>query len=128
MRLLLDTCTFIWLTQAPKRLSPAARSALDDPSNELYFSHVSIWEIFNKCQAGKLVLPDTPRVWVAEQLAARGVAEWPIDLPSLERMSELPLHHRDPFDRLLVAQSIVHGLCLVSPDPAFPPYGARMLW
>ncbi len=68
-----------------------------------------------------LLLPDRPRVWIEGQLAARGVADLPIDLAALGRMSELPLHHRDPFDRLLIAQAGVHGLTLVSPDACFPP-------
>ena len=128
MRLLLDTCTFIWLTQEPKQLSAEARAGIDDPANDLFFSHVSVWEIFNKSQAGKLKLPKKPGMWVDEQLAARGVADFPIDLAALRRMSELPLHHRDPFDRLLLAQCLVHGLAIVSPDEHLPPYGATVLW
>ncbi|MBI2373105.1 MAG: type II toxin-antitoxin system VapC family toxin [Deltaproteobacteria bacterium] len=128
MRLLLDTCTFIWLTQEPQLLSAKARAALDNDSNELLLSHVSVWEIYNKCQSGKLVLPLRPRTWIEEQLAVRGVSDLPIDLASLGRMSELPLHHRDPFDRLLVAQALAHSLALVSPDQALPPYGAATLW
>ncbi|MEI8254675.1 MAG: type II toxin-antitoxin system VapC family toxin [Deltaproteobacteria bacterium] len=128
MRLLLDTCTFIWLAQEPDKLSAAARDAIDNDANDLLLSHVSVWEIYNKSRAGKLVLPDRARVWVEEQLAVRGVDDLPIDLAALGRMSELPLHHRDPFDRLIVAQAIVHGLTLVSPDGCFPPYGARLLW
>lgn len=124
----MDTCTFIWLTQEPGRLSAAARMVLDDSSNELLLSHVSVWEIYNKSQAGKLQLPERPRVWVEEQLAARGVADLAIDRASLGRMSELPLHHRDPFDRLLIAQAMVHELAIVSPDASLPPYGAKVLW
>jgi len=128
LRLLLDTCTFIWLTQDPLRLSSVARAAIDDPNNELLLSHVSVWEIVNKSQAGKLHLPAPPRVWVEEQLTARGVIDLMIDLASLGRMSELPLHHRDPFDRLLVAQALVHTLTVVSPDAALVPYGAAISW
>ncbi len=128
MRLLLDTCTFIWLAQEPHKLSATARDALDNDANDLLLSHVSVWEIYNKSQAGKLVLPDRPRVWVEEQLAVRGIADLPVDLAALGRMSELPLHHRDPFDRLLAAQALVHGLTLVSPDECLPPYGSRLLW
>lgn len=128
VRLLLDTCTFIWLTQEPARISRAARAALDDPGNDLLLSHVSVWEILNKATSGKLELPDVPHRWVDDQIVARGVAELPIDRPSLSRMSELPLHHRDPFDRLLVGQALVHGLRIVSPDTAFLPYGAPIVW
>lgn len=128
MRLLLDTCTFIWLTQEPGRISVAAASALNDPRNELLLSHVSVWEILNKATSGKLALPETPHRWVDQQIVARGVRELAIDRPSLNRMSELPLHHRDPYDRLLVAQAQVHGLRIVSPDPAFGPYGVAVVW
>lgn len=128
MKLLLDTCTFIWLAQEPAKLSSAAIEALDDAGNVLYLSHVSIWEIYNKSASGKLRLPGPARAWVDEQLAARAVADFPIDRPSLGRMSELPLHHRDPFDRLLVAQALTHNLVIVSPDASFVPYGAQLLW
>lgn len=128
VRLLLDTCTFIWLAQEPSRLGSAARSAIDEAENELLLSHVSVWEIYNKNQAGKLTLPMAPRTWVEEQMAAWGLVDCPIDLSSLGRMSELPLRHRDPFDRLIVAQALVHALTIVSPDPCLAPYGAPVLW
>ncbi|MBI4817143.1 MAG: type II toxin-antitoxin system VapC family toxin [Deltaproteobacteria bacterium] len=128
MRLLLDTCTFIWLTQEPARLSIEAARVLDDPANDLMLSYVSVWEIYSKATAGKLRLPNAPRIWVEEQLSARGLVELPIELAALGRMSELPLHHRDPFDRLLVAQALVHRLTIVSPDPSLGPYGAKVLW
>lgn len=65
---------------------------------------------------------------MAEQLAVQGIANLPIDFPTLDRMSDLPLHHRDPFDRLLAAQAIVHRLALVTPNPAFEPYGPSLIW
>jgi len=128
VRLLLDTCTFVWLCQEPGRIGAAARAALDDAVNDVFLSHVSVWEIMDKASAGKLQLPDAPMRWVHDQLAARRVDDWPIDLASLGRMSELPLHHRDPFDRLLAAQALVHGFRLLSPDPAFGPYGVSVIW
>lgn len=128
MRLLLDTCTLIWLAASPRRITKPAAAVLDDAGNTLLVSHASLWEIFNKCASGKLVLPSQPRRWVTDQLAARGVDECPIDRPSLDRMSELPLHHRDPFDRMLCAQALVHGLTIVTPDAAFDPYGVRRIW
>jgi PIN domain nuclease of toxin-antitoxin system len=128
VRLLLDTCTFIWLASAPDRISDEAGAALDDAANELLLSHASVWEVYNKSTAGKLQLPEAPRRWVENQLAARGVSDLPIDLASLGKMSELPLHHRDPFDRLLAAQAMVHAMTIVSPDPCLLPYGVRVLW
>jgi PIN domain nuclease of toxin-antitoxin system len=128
MRLLLDTCTFLWLAATPAQLSPAARRALDSESNELFLSHVSIWEIHMKHQARKLTLPQKPRPWISRQLAARGIADWPIDLEAIHRTSELPDHHKDPFDRLLLAQAEVHEFRIVTPDPAFQKYRAKLIW
>lgn len=128
MRLLLDTCTLIWLAAEPGRIAKGAAAALDEPTSTLLVSHASVWEIYNKCASGKLKLPGKPRRWVSDQIAARGADECPIDRPSLDRMSELPLHHRDPFDRMLCAQALVHGLTIVSPDRAFDEYGVRRVW
>ncbi|MFT4588093.1 MAG: PIN domain nuclease of toxin-antitoxin system [Candidatus Binatia bacterium] len=128
MRLLLDTCVFIWLTSEPSRLSQPAIDALDSPANALFLSHASIWEIYLKCGAGKLTLPTAPEPWIAEQLAARQVAEQAIDLPSLSGTLKLPGHHRDPFDRLLIAQARTHSMTLVSPDPWIGKYDANLIW
>ena len=128
MRLLLDTCTLIWLAAEPERLSRPAARAIDDADNSLLVSHASIWEIYNKCSSGKLKLPGRPHRWISHQLAARGADECPIERTALDRMSELPLHHRDPFDRILAAQALLHGLTIVTPDAAFDPYGVRRVW
>ena len=128
MRLLLDTCVFVWLAGEPRRISQRAASALDDPANELFLSHASVWELYLKCQAGKLKLPHSPRRWLTAQLAARGVSEWAMDLESLHAVLDLPKHHRDPFDRMLVAQSKVHSLTLVSPDSCIKAYRPALIW
>ena len=78
--------------------------------------------------AGKLILPQKPRPWIAQQLCARQVTDWPIDLETIHRTSDLPAYHKDPFDRLLLAQSAVHDLRIVTPDPAFRRYKAKLLW
>ena len=128
MILLLDTCAFIWLTQESAKLSAAARSAIDDPANTLAFSHASVWEMHLKHHAGKLNLPDPPRQWIPQQMAAWNIREWPVRLAAIQRTSDLPDLHRDPFDRLLVAQSLEDGLAIVSPDPFFPGYGVTVGW
>jgi PIN domain nuclease of toxin-antitoxin system len=128
MRLLLDTCTFIWLAAEPDRLSNRAGGAVSDESNELFLSHASAWEIHIKSLAKKLVLPGRPRLWIAQQLSARQVTDWPIDLETIHGTSDLPMHHKDPFDRLILAQSLVHDLRIVTPDPIFRRYKARVLW
>lgn len=128
MRLLLDTCAFLWLTQEPDRLSKAARAAVDDETNQLLFSHASIWEIYLKQQAGKMKLPTKPDRWIREQLAEWVTTDLPIDLASLSEILRLPDLHRDPFDRLLIAQAIVHELTLLTPDPWIQKYRVNWCW
>ena len=128
MNLLLDTCTFIWLVSDPGQLSQAATDAIDDAANELSLSDATLWEICLKWQLGKIGLPAPPRTWVEQQGDRWGVQRVAIQRSHLYRVSELPLHHKDPFDRLLVAQSIEQGLTLVTPDPEIQRYPAAVLW
>jgi len=128
MRLLLDTCTFLWLTHEPDHLSRPAKVALDDPGNELLFSHASVWEIFLKYQAGKLKLPAKPDPWLKRQLAEWVVSELPIEMASLAETNHLKPLHRDPFDRMLVAQARVHDLEIVTPDQWISRYPVKCLW
>ena len=128
MKLLLDTCVFIWLTQAPTQLSRSARRAMDDTDSELWLSHASVWEVHLKHLAGKLTLPEKPKQWLPHQLTVWSVKDRALDLESIHLTSELPSVHRDPFDRLLVAQARTHALTLVSPDDIFAEYGLRVIW
>jgi PIN domain nuclease of toxin-antitoxin system len=126
--LLLDTCTFIWLAGDPSQLGEGARRAMDASAAEIWLSDVTVWEVSLKWQAGKLSLPGPPRSWIEEQRATWDLTRAPLELEHLYRSTELPSHHRDPFDRLLVAQSIVEGLTLVTPDPAIRAYPVSVLW
>jgi PIN domain nuclease of toxin-antitoxin system len=126
--LLLDTCAFIWLTQEPEKLSAAAQSAINDPANNLVFSHVSAWEMHLKHHAAKLILPEPPKQWIPQQLAAWNISELAIDLKAIQRTSDLPDIHSDPFDRLIIAQSLEEGFSVVSPDAFFPAYGGSVVW
>ncbi|MCX6876589.1 MAG: type II toxin-antitoxin system VapC family toxin [Verrucomicrobia bacterium] len=128
MTLLLDTCAFIWLTQEPERLSAAAQAAINDPANHLVFSHASAWEMHLKHNAGKLILPEPPRQWIPQQLAAWTISEMAIQLNAIQRTSDLPPIHRDPFDRLLAAQALEEGFVIVSPDHFFPDCGVPVVW
>ena len=128
MKLLLDTCVFLWLAQEPKEISRAARRAIDVEDNELWLSHASIWEVQLKHLVGRLTLPEKPRQWFSRQMAAWGVHDRAIDIESLHLTSELPLVHRDPFDRLLIAQARIHRLTLVSPDKLFSDYDVKVIW
>src|SRR4051794_27377649 len=100
MKLLLDTCVLIWLAQAPSELSRAAQRAIDDSANELWLSHASIWEVHLKHLAGKLALPEKPRLWFSRQIAVWNLRDRSIDLDTLHLTSELSPIHKDPFDRL----------------------------
>ena len=128
MRLLLDTCVFLWLASEPSRLSSAATSALDDEQNELFLSDVSIWEITLKHKAGKLPLPDTPGRWVPDELQFHGIQSVPMISAAMFFAVELPGDHRDPFDRLIAAHAQLGGFQLVSPDDAFKTLGIDCLW
>jgi PIN domain nuclease of toxin-antitoxin system len=128
VRLLLDTCTFVWLASTPEGLSAEARRKMDEPEAELWLSDVSVWEICLKWQAGKLELPGPPRQWIEAQRRIWEVERLPVGTEHLYRSTEIPVHHRDPFDRALVAQAIVEGLTVVTPDPAFRAYPVAVLW
>lgn len=126
--LLLDTCTFIWLAAQPERLSPTAQALLNDESKPLVLSDASVWEIILKWQSGKLRLPEPPRPWVESQARTWNVVHQPVERPHLFRTTELALHHRDPFDRLLVAQAIEHDYVVVTPDPHIQQYPVAVRW
>ncbi|MBI3182433.1 MAG: type II toxin-antitoxin system VapC family toxin [Myxococcales bacterium] len=128
MKLLLDTCTLIWLTSESSRLSKAASRAIDDAASILHFSDASTWEICLKWQNGKLGLPTPPRSWIPDQLARWQIEAVPLEAEDFFRTTELASHHPDPFDRLLVAQAIFRGLTIVTPDPAIAAYPAARLW
>ena len=128
MRYLLDTCTFIWLALPQGRLSPVAQSIINDPANELYLSDVSVWEICLKHTAGKLPLPDAPRVWLPSRLSFFQITTLPLTHDSYFRSGELPPVHKDPFDRLLAAHAMEVGLIVLSPDEPLAQLGASRVW
>lgn len=125
--LLLDTCTLVWLASDPERLGAAARAVLDSDSN-LLVSDASTWELCLKWQAKKIRLPSPPRTWVVEQLRAWQLQRVCIEPEHLFRTVELPEHHRDPFDRLLVAQALTLSATIVTPDPAIHRYPVAVVW
>ena len=125
--LLLDTCTFIWLTSDPTRLSPCAVKSLE-AENELGLSDVCIWEICLKWQAKKIELPDPPRAWVSDQMRAWNLQRVPMEIEHFYRSTELPDLHRDPFDRLLISQALANNLRIVTPDPAIKGYPVTVVW
>jgi PIN domain nuclease of toxin-antitoxin system len=128
MRLLLDTCTFLWIVAGARQLTPRGIELFRAPENEVYLSAASAWEIALKHALGRLPLPEAPERFVPAEREAHGITALPIDEESALHLSRLPALHRDPFDRILVSQSIVHGLAILTPDPLISAYPARTVW
>jgi PIN domain nuclease of toxin-antitoxin system len=128
MKYLLDTATFLWLVAGSPELSPAARDAIADPENEVFLSAVSAWEIAIKHALGRLPLPRPAEKFVPSERERAGVSSLPLDEESTLHVHRLPAIHRDPFDRMLVCQAIVHGLLLLTPDPQIARYPVRTAW
>jgi PIN domain nuclease of toxin-antitoxin system len=127
MKLLLDTHIFIWWADQPERLSPDALSALEDEANELLLSVASVWEMQIKIQLGKLKLGLALKELIKNQQETNDLTVSPVTLTHVLALDALPFHHKDPFDRLLIAQSIAEKLTLVSADPQFSPYPVKLL-
>ncbi|HEX4589699.1 MAG TPA: type II toxin-antitoxin system VapC family toxin [Gemmataceae bacterium] len=127
MRLLLDTHVFLWYITADPRLPAAFRTAISDPANEVYLSVASVWEAVIKHALGKLPLPTAPGEYLPQQRNAHGIASLPVDEGAMPHLAGLPPLHRDPFDRLLVAQALQHSLTIVTVDPALAGYAAPVL-
>lgn len=127
MRLLLDTHAFLFAIGEPELLSAKVRRMLANPDVERWVSAVSLWEIAAKVHIGKLVLP-LDRAFYAQHLQALQANTLAVNLQHSLALLELPLHHRDPFDRLLIAQAREEGMALVSRDEAFRAYDVARLW
>jgi PIN domain nuclease of toxin-antitoxin system len=128
LRLLLDTCTFLWLANGSPRLSKSVREAFRDSANPVYLSGSSAWEISIKHRLGQIDLPEPAEEYVPKRISVFGLILLEISLPHALRAGSLPLHHKDPFDRMLIAQAEVEGLSIATPDPAFDRYGATLVW
>jgi len=127
MRLILDTHVFLWYISADPRLPASFRTAGRDPANDVYLSVASIWEAVIKYQLGKLPLPEPPAVYLPRQRDAHGIASLSIDEGAMPHLAGLPQIHRDPFDRLLVAQALQHGLTVATVDPEVGAYPVPLL-
>ncbi len=128
MKLLLDTCTFLWASSEPERLSERARRLFADPGNELFLSVVSAWEVAVKHSLGRLPLPEPPMTFIASRRKAYSVQSLPLEEEAALNVARLPKLHTDPFDRLLVSQAVVHGLAILTPDEQIAQYAVRILW
>jgi len=128
MRLLVDTQSVIWYVDQDSLLSPTAHAAITDPANDLLLSAATIWEVAIKVGVAKLTLSLPYRQWMAKAIADLDLSILPITVDYAHIQSGLPHHHRDPFDRLLVAQAIVEGIPVISADPQLDAYGITRIW
>ncbi len=128
MKVILDTNAALFLWADPSRLSPAARAILEDADNTLLFSQVSTWEICLKHQIGKLPLPEKPGPFIRKRLERDQLVYEPISDDALFASTELPKHHADPFDRLLIATASLLRVPVVTSDPLFKAYPIDVIW
>lgn len=128
MRLLLDTQVWLWMIAERERFDAETAAVLENSANELLLSAASSWEIAIKHSLGKLTLPAPPARYVPQQIAKTGVTPLLIEHSHALRVADLPAHHRDPFDRLLVAQAELEGVTLLTADRQFEPYGIPIEW
>lgn len=125
---LLDTHAFLWFINGDSQLSVKARELIEDLSDPAVLSVASLWEIAIKVSSGKLSLVEPFDILIPQQMLLNRIRALDISLPHLTEVVQLPFHHRDPFDRLLIAQAIVEKIPIVSRDTAFDAYGIRWLW
>ena len=128
MKVLLDTHAFLWWNTDDHKLSYVARNVIADDRNELYLSVSSAWEIAIKAARGSLVLPDPPEQYVPSRLRLHRIQALAIQLRHALRVYELPMIHRDPFDRLLIAQSQLETLPILTADPEIARYNVDIIW
>ena len=128
MKLLLDTECWLWMQATPERFSSGARALADDPDNVLLLSPVSAWEISTKYALGRLTLPIPPAEYVPSRMKSSGVDALPLQHSHALQVATLPWHHRDPFDRLLIAQAQVEGLPILSADRNLAAYDVQVHW
>ena len=128
MKILLDTNSFLWFISGSERLSINARGLIADLNNQLVLSSVSLWEIAIKVSIGKLELLQPYDQLIPAQLEENDINILPIELIHLTTVVGLPFYHRDPFDRLIIAQAMVEDLPVVSPDSEFSRYAVKLIW
>ena len=128
MKLLLDTCSFLWITTAQAELSPTARAAFESESNETYLSVVSSWEITIKSGLKNLPLPEPVQVFLPRARMLHKIDSLSLNEEAIVQLPRLPVLHRDPFDRILVCQAIAEGMAILTPDQLIRQYPVRTIW
>lgn len=127
MKILLDTHIFLWFISGDSQLSVPIRDSIRDPENEVYLSAVSIWEAIVKHQLDKLPLPSHPAIYLPRQRELHQISNLDLDEKSVIQLANLPVLHRDPFDRMLICQTLQHGLTLATADSAIRAYPIDIL-
>jgi len=128
MRYLLDTHTFLWWNMDDAQLSSLAKELIADGNNEIFLSAASAWEIAIKTARGRLTLPEDPTRYVSNRLSLHGFQALPVQIHHAVQVYKLPLHHADPFDRLLIAQSQIESMSLISADMEIRKYEIEVIW
>ena len=128
MKFLLDTHVLLWWAEDHPRLSDTVRAALSEAENELYFSAASGWEIAIKAGLGKLEIEGNPKHFLFRQLAMNDINELSVTISHAAHVFNLPMHHKDPFDRLLIAQAQLEGLTILSNDAKLRLYQVAVRW
>jgi len=128
MKLLLDTHAFLWINEDSGRLSPTVKNLCSSGEHEYYLSMASPWEMQIKSQLGKLSLAMPVEELVDKNRQDNNIQLLPIDLTHIAYLKQLPAHHKDPFDRIIIAQAIIEGLTVVTVDHAFADYSVPIIW
>jgi PIN domain nuclease of toxin-antitoxin system len=128
MRYLLDTHTFLWWNMDDAQLSSLAKELIANGNNEIFLSAASAWEITIKTARGRLTLPEDPTRYVSNRLSLHGFQALPVQIHHAVQVYKLPLHHADPFDRLLIAQSQIESMSLISLDLEIRKYEVEVIW
>lgn len=128
MKILLDTHAFLWWITDDPQLSPRARHIIRDGKNEIFLSAANGWEIAIKAQLGRLKLPDKPELFISEQMSMNAIQGLPVEISHALHVYNLPGHHQDPFDRMLVSQSQLEGMHILTSDPQIAKYHVKVIW
>ena len=128
MKILLDTCAFLWLTTDAPELSDKAKILFQNAENAVYLSSVSVWEIIVKHQLGKLPLPSAADDFIKQQCQKHFIEYLALDEKAVFHLSRLPNHHRDPFDKMLICQAIAHDLTILTSDKMIIQYPVSTVW
>jgi PIN domain nuclease of toxin-antitoxin system len=128
MRFLLDTHAFLWFVLNDSQLSPKALQLIVEPTHDILISSASYWELAIKISLGKYQIPGSFQVWMEQQIAANAFQILPITIAHAATVTILPFHHRDPFDRLLIAQALTEKIAIVSADRVFDSYSVLREW